>query len=195
MCIAILCKTGAVLPEAQLKDGWHSNSHGAGFAFVNPTTNKVEIRKGFMKYMEFKEAYLAAAMTHSEHSPFLVHMRIRSAGDDGPKNTHPFRVKNGAMIHNGTMFTPTGKRAGTEGDRHSDTRIFAHTLHNILDKDSVQKAEKGILNEIGSSNKLVFLYDDKQYYIVNESSGIWDGDIWHSNSYSCKVGPSWANRR
>lgn len=195
MCVAILCKTGAVLPEQQLKSGWESNSHGAGFAFVDPATNKVTIRKGFMKYMDFKDALYAATAKYSEVSPFLVHMRIRSAGDDGPKNTHPFRIKNGAMIHNGTMFSPTGKRSGTEGDRYSDTRIFAQTLHNILDLDSVKKAEKAILNEIGSSNKLVFLYDDKQYHIVNESSGIWDGDIWHSNSYSCKVGPGWANRR
>lgn len=195
MCVAILCKPGAILTDTQLNEGWNSNSHGAGFAFVNPETNKVQVQKGFMKRDEFMTAYKAAAAQYSADTPFLVHMRIRSAGDSGPKNTHPFRVKNGAMIHNGTMFSPTGERAGKEGDRYSDTRVFATTLHNVLDLESVKRAEKGILNEIGATNKLVFLYDDKQYYIVNESSGIWEDNIWYSNSYSCKVGPHWAKRR
>ena len=161
---------------------------------MHPETKKVEVRKGLMKRDDFIAAYQSDAGKYADSSPFLVHMRIISAGDGGPKNTHPHRIKGGALIHNGTLFYPNGKHAGKADDRKSDTRVFANVLHNILDLQSVRIAEKAILNEVGANNKLVFLYDNKEYFIMNESSGIWEDDIWYSNSYSCEVGDWYRNK-
>lgn len=183
MCVAILTKPGAVLTPDQIKEGWSCNPDGGGFAYVRD--DKVQIVKGFMKVEHLVESYKAMSELYAEDSPFLVHMRIGTSGGKTPKNTHPFPIKNGALIHNGIMFTPAGERAGTPEDRKSDTRVFAEALYNVLELEHVKKAEKRILREIGYYNKVCFLYNDKSYYILNEDAGDWEGDIWFSNS-SCK---------
>lgn len=139
-----------------------------------------------MEYPAFRDAYMRAADQYADESPFLVHMRITTSGGTSKNNTHPFPVKNGAMIHNGIMFTPAGERAGKAPDRKSDTRVFAESLFNILTLEEVKKANEGIRKAIGFGNKLCFLYDNKQFHIVNEQAGSWVDGIWHSNS-SCKV--------
>jgi predicted glutamine amidotransferase len=186
MCVAILQKAGTELTPSQLFQGWSSNPHGGGFAYVNPN-NEVEIKQGYLHYNVFEKAYREAVRLHGKNGPMLVHMRIRSAGDMGAKNCHPFKIKGGAMIHNGTMFYPSTDRAQSKSrDRKSDTRIFAETFHNILDLESMQHAENDILNAVGRSNKLVFLYDGGDYIILNEKQGMWRDDIWFSNS-SCQI--------
>jgi predicted glutamine amidotransferase len=186
MCVAILQKSGE-LSGAQLYAGWRVNRDGGGFAYLDDD-KKVQISTGFMQYNDFEKAYRKVVKRYGTNGPMLVHMRIRSAGGMGPKNCHPFRIKGGAMIHNGTMFQPSedGK------DAKSDTRIFAESLYNILDIDSVKKAERGILRSVGYHNKLCFLYDGGDYYIVNEERGYWskDNTVWFSNS-SCNVSDSY----
>lgn len=180
MCIAVVTRPNCAIKPEGLKRGWNSNPNGGGFAFVDQ--DKVVIRKGFMEYNKFEKAYLEAAEKYAADSPFLVHMRIKTSGDVSPKNTHPFEIKGGAMIHNGIMFTPTGKRAGSTKDRRSDTRVFAEDLYNILILDDIKKAADGIHRAIGRSNKLAFLYDNKEFFIIGEDNGFWSEGIWYSNS-------------
>ena len=190
MCVAILTKPGSRLSHAQIEAGWKSNPHGGGFAFVDDTGD-VRIIKGLMTLDKMIEKYDEYAERYAMKSPFLVHMRIATSGGTTGKNTHPFPIKDGALIHNGVMFTPTGERAGTKDDRKSDTRVFAEHGFNIFERQSLVKAEQEILDAIGFSNKLVFLWKDKSWFIMNEKLGSWDGDIWFSNS-SCRV---YENRR
>lgn len=185
MCVAIVQKAGTELTPAQLFAGWSSNQDGAGFAYVDKE-GKVQIQQGFMKYNAFESAYRQAVQEHGKDGPMLVHMRIRSAGNIGPKNCHPFRIKGGAMIHNGTMFYPATDNNAKLRDRKSDTRIFAETFHNHLDAESLRYAEYDILNAIGRGNKLAFLFDGGEFVIVNEKAGFWREDIWFSNA-SCQI--------
>lgn len=183
MCIAVVTRKGASLSVEQLRSGWAINNDGGGFAYVKD--GKVEIEKGFMKLPDMEKAYFAAVEKYAETSPFLVHMRIRTSGETDPHNTHPFKIKGGAMIHNGILFSPTGELAGKEGRRNSDTRILATVGHNILTKDHVTIA-KSMLEDIFGYNKLCFLYDDGDYVILNEDLGDWEKGIWFSNG-SCKT--------
>lgn len=182
MCVAIVTTKGTALDSTSLWNGWQSNPDGGGFAYVRD--GAVVIEKGFMKYVEFRDAYLKAAERFADDSPFLVHMRIATSGGTRPINTHPFSIKGGAMIHNGIMFTPVGPRAGTTEDRKSDTRVFAESLYNILQLETVVKASRAIGKAVGSGNKLCFLYDSGDYHIVNEDMGYWAQKIWYSNG-SC----------
>lgn len=185
MCVAIVTKPGGKVDNASLFRGWTINSHGAGFAYVD--NGSVRIEKGFMNYNAFQTAYEKAAEKYSKDSPFLIHMRIRTSGATNRNNCHPFAIKGGAMIHNGIMFTPTGKRAGDNpADRKSDTRVFAESLFNILELESIKKAEDDIRKAVGQSNKLCFLYDDGSFHIINEKAGYWADDVWYSNG-SCSV--------
>ena len=180
MCVAILSKPNSIIPEPRLAQGWKANSDGGGFAYVNED-NKVVIEKGFMEYEPFRDSYMKAAGRYAETSPMLVHLRIRTSGNTSPANCHPFHIKDGAMIHNGIMFTPTGDRAGSAHDRKSDTRVFAEALYNILKLEHVKNAAKELRSAIGYGNKLAFLYNNKEYFILGESDGYWLNDIWYSN--------------
>ena len=90
------------------------------------------------------------------------------------------------MIHNGVMFTPTETRAGSKEDRKSDTRVFAESLYNILQLEHIKKEQHAIRQAIGYGNKMCFLYDDKEYFILGETAGYWIDGIWYSNT-SCKI--------
>lgn len=186
MCVAILQKPGAIIPAQGLEKGFASNPHGAGFAYVDPAQEKVVIRKGFMTYEDLHTGYYDAVKEFGKDSPFLVHMRIKTSGHINAANTHPFAIKGGAMIHNGSFFHPSKKYAGTEDDLKSDTRVLAENLYNILTYEDVLAAQERILTAVGSYNKLVFLYDDGRYLIMNEKIGFWKDDIWYSNN-ACTV--------
>ena len=58
MCVALLTTPGKVIDNASLFNGWSSNPHGGGFAYVRD--DKVVIEKGFMEYNAFQKAYAAA---------------------------------------------------------------------------------------------------------------------------------------
>lgn len=180
MCVAIVANQGAVVPNDRLWQGWSRNRDGGGFAYVKD--GEVVIEKGFMEYNKFQKAYEKAAEKYAAESPFLVHMRITTSGGTSKVNTHPFKIKGGAMIHNGVMFTPTGE----ENRGKSDTRIFAERFHNILQLEDVLAAGEDIIDAVGSYNKLAFLYDDRRYAILNEQAGYWLNDVWYSNR-SCDV--------
>lgn len=184
MCVAVVTRPGSTITNDSLYRGWCANGDGGGFAYVKE--GKTQIEKGFMDYNSFQAAYADAAAKSGKYSPFLVHMRIRTSGATNQNNCHPFPIRGGALIHNGIMFTPTGKRAGTPEDRKSDTRVFAESLHNILDLETIKKAGQSILKAVGGYNKIAFLYDDGGYHILGESSGSWSEGIWYSNS-SCSL--------
>lgn len=181
MCVAILSKPGASVPNDMLWKGWTVNKDGAGFAYVHD--GKVIIKKGFMSYNDFQTAYRAAVEQFGEDSPMLVHMRIKTVGSVTAKNCHPFKIKNGAMIHNGTLFYPTGEAGKVD---KSDSRLFAEKMYNILQLEDVVRTEKEFLYAFGRTNKMAFLYDNKDYAILNEESGMWIDDVWYSNG-SCKI--------
>lgn len=180
MCVAILAPKGKVITPKQLWAGWCGNSDGGGMAYIDDD-GKVQISKGFMEYNPFQKEYERVVTKYGKNGPMLVHMRIRSAGDKSKDNTHPFAIKGGALIHNGTMFSPKYDE-NSKVDK-SDTRIFAETLFNILTPEDVKDAMKDLADAVGW-NKIALLWDGGEYAIINERSGRWINDVWYSNS-SC----------
>lgn len=153
---------------------------------------KLVIEKGFIAYNPFQKAYEeAVADKVADDSPMLVHCRARSAGAINKANTHPFPIKpqngpEGCFIHNGTLFQPAGDWQGPPDDRKCDSRVVANALNNILSAENVLNSIKELGVATGGWNKLVFLYEDKRWAIINEGAGFWVGDIWYSNT-SCGV--------
>lgn len=173
MCLAIFKPGNLVIPEAHLKTGWQRNCDGAGFAYVKDA--KVQIVKGFMTLKEFLASY-NQHFNDNKHSPFLIHFRIRTYGGKTPGNTHPFPIKGGALIHNGSI-SGVGS-SSIDGD--SDTALFARKYADVLSYDTLKKHKKDFEDAVGY-NRIAFLYDDKSYIILNEHSGEWHDDIWYSN--------------
>lgn len=180
MCVAILAPKGKVLTPKQLWAGWCSNGDGGGIAYLDKE-GKVRISKGFMEYNPFEKEYERLVTEFGLNGPMLIHMRIRSAGDKSKENTHPFPIKNGALIHNGTMFHPR-----PEGKVHKcDSRVFAETLFNILTPEDVKDAKKDLEDAVGY-NKIAMMWDGGEYALLNESNWYDIDGIYHSNQ-SCKV--------
>lgn len=173
MCVAIVVKKGNYLLDDTINKCWRANDDGGGFAYVKD--GKVEIVKGLMTLDKFKEAYKSVAETSP--SNMLVHFRIRTSGRLDADNTHPFRVKDGAMIHNGVICSPAGNK--------SDTRLMVDKWFNKLNKENLLLCNQQLGEAIGGGNKLAFLFNDDTYLITNEERGSWnkDGTCWFSNEW------------
>lgn len=177
MCIAIVATPGAYVDEPRLRACASTNRDGGGYAYVDKDSNKVIIKKGFMKIDDFIDSYKQTLDEgHGETNAMLLHFRIATMGGVNRDNCHPFAINNGALIHNGSLFwgdDPSGQ------DR-SDTRIFAEELFPTFTYERVRD-HKRMLEQLVSYNKIAMLFDSGNYIILNEGSGTWDEDVWYSN--------------
>lgn len=174
MCIAALQTKGHTIAEPNLRKMFSSNPDGAGIAYIKE--GKVVIDKGHMLVDDFVSAYNKIKEGgFFDTDAALVHCRIATMGEIGLDNSHPFMVRDGAMIHNGMLF------GGGRDEKKSDTRIFCERLYIDLTFQQVTANKKALGKEL-AGNKLAFLYNDGKYAIVNEDAGMWDNGVWYSNS-------------
>lgn len=173
MCIAIVVPAGKILSGEILTNCYNANPDGMGMAYINDD-GKVELSKGFLKIGEFVPAYKEKAVKYGATNAMLVHFRIATMGKVNPSNCHPFRIKNGALIHNGSLWWD---RAGLDAEK-SDTRLFCEQQYNNLQYDVVKEALPELTTALGY-NKLAMLYDGGEYIRV----GRWEEDegIYYSN--------------
>lgn len=173
MCLAIYKPSNITIPDDHLTQGFVRNSDGAGFAYIKG--KKIVVSKGHMTSKEFMAAYKDAVAKY-KNSPFLIHFRIRSLGERGQDNTHPFEFQHGVLIHNGTI-TGTGAEYN-KGD--SDTKRFAEMFGEHMGYDKLSKM-KDDFGKCISGSRLVLMYPDKKFLIINEHLGEWEGGAWYSN--------------
>jgi glutamine amidotransferase len=165
-----------------IANGAAYNNDGHGYAIV--AGSRLIIKKS-MNADYLIGQFMRDRATHPR-GPALFHSRIGTAGATDKSNCHPFHLRGDRrtiVAHNGilpAMAQPSKK------DRRSDTRLAA---------DSILPHKFGFLgyapNRValakwaGAWNKLVILTVNPQYsarsYIINESSGVWDGGVWYSN--------------
>ena len=175
MCLAIFAPTGVEVPVSSVRNGWIRNSDGGGFAYVKK--GKVHIQKGLMTLKDFGEAYAEAHKKYGARSPFLLHFRIRSMGAKDETNTHPFPLKEGALIHNGTL-DGTG---ATYGQGRSDTSLFVERFRDFLTEENMKTFKEEIERAVGY-NKFAALFNTGQHVIIGEKNGYWEEGVWYSNT-------------
>lgn len=177
-----MCTAGVKLDKEEAHESYRTNRNGGGFAYVD-NNGKVVAQKGFFDFDRFWESYGAAFTAYGATSPFLIHFRIATAGKICTENCHPFILKEGqaGLIHNGMLWS------GQMTDTLSDTAKFAEETAPLL--CDIEKMTPLMVREIGTivgqSNKIVLLYADKTFKIINENgySAHWNKDktIWYSN--------------
>ena len=182
MCLAIFKPAKVSIPVEHLRDGWIANPDGGGYAFIHK--GKMVTKKGFTKLQEFLKSIEEDFKKH-KGSPFVIHFRIRSAGDKSTENMHPFPIAGGVVIHNGTIQGTGAKYA----DGPSDTKLFAEKFKDNLTFKFTSEHKRELCEALGSWNKLVFLYETGNVVIVNEDKGVWRDDVWYSN-YTFSPRPS-----
>lgn len=183
MCIAILVTPGKWITDKVFTRCFKSNPHGCGFAYIDPTTKKVKIEKGFFSLGPALEKYHKLVDTFGGTDyPMLIHFRAATVGQQGYDNCHPFAVKNGAMIHNGTFFRDNSALK-------SDSRQVAEIMYNELTYETLTEHKEHFKEAFGY-NRVAFLFDEGKYVIISENYhegknmgrlGQWCDGIWYSN--------------
>jgi predicted glutamine amidotransferase len=180
MCIAIYKPADKLISKETLEECFIHNPHGAGFMYVE--NKSLKVKKGFFTFAEFWDAYQPYQSLKS-----VIHFRIKTHGDVLKENCHPFNVtKNLGFVHNGII-------SGFGSDKVSDTREFNRLVMQplvakwgklALFEEPVQE----LLESRISYSKLIFLDSNNNETIFNEEKGVWDDEVWYSNtSYKPRV--------
>ncbi len=85
MCVVAICNDRK-LTKDEFTNCFTSNSHGAGFGWINPD-NTVQFAKGFMNEKEAWDYYKTIKVL-----PHIAHFRIASSGAKSAELTHPFLI-------------------------------------------------------------------------------------------------------
>lgn len=181
MCIGILTSPGKIVSEEVFDRCWKNNADGVGFAWINANTGGVEIDKGWMTKAGAKNRYYRVADASKNADRYmLLHFRAATVGRVEGSNCHPFKVKGGAMIHNGTFWRDN--RA-----LKSDSQMLAEMLFNELHYANLS-TNKQQFQEAFGYNRVVFLFKDNKPIIFSEDYdansgkfGQWRDGIWYSN--------------
>jgi predicted glutamine amidotransferase len=138
---------------------------------------RIEVRKelySFEKFMKLKTEADKLGGT------IVLHFRISTSGGVNDENIHPFKVNDSLYFcHNGILDidVPTTSKI-------NDTQIFNNAFMKGLPKGF--ERDDTIMNlleySIGTRNKFVFLNSFGEFYILNESEGVWDNGLWFSNT-------------
>ncbi len=179
--LAIQSAGDTAFSTEHLTNAWSGNSDGAGFCYT--VKGELRVEKPFYKLGKLLRAYEAAHAAYGDSSPFMLHMRYATHGSKGKRNVHPHILADGkaALGHNGVLTDFTGYT----GDKESDTARFCRMV--LAARTPKQLTSEGfgdtLADMIGPANKLVILDASGNVLIVNDSSGVWEGDFrWYSNT-------------
>ncbi len=161
-----------------------SNNNPDGFGYAIHYGDRIITSRG-MNAQKTIDKFFDALEGAGTDFVAMYHARITTHGDSIIENAHPFRVggrKDIILGHNGML--PIHPK---QGDRRSDTRIFAEDIlpnlgvESLDDKDSFKRLEGW-----AAGSKLAIITNAPELrdsvYIVNEDLGTWDKDVWWSNS-------------
>ena len=134
----------------------------------------------------------------AQNLTFAAHGRQATHGSVDKSMCHPFWIKPNysALMHNGILpmlKSPVVKPSW------SDTKAFVDGVLKRLPEDWYEHDHyRYLVRQAASGNRLLIMFNDKPTLIINASLGVWEEDIWYSNStfrgYSSHKGtytPSW----
>jgi hypothetical protein len=181
MCLLTFFPTGVMPDPAALLNGAYVNDDGHGFAIV--ADNHLIVQRG-MDAERLVDAFGALRRQHRQ-GPALFHSRFSTHGQRGIDNCHPFPVGGDGrtvLAHNGIL--PAVVRPA-KGDPRSDTRIAAEDFLPLFGSLRSRRTRRRFERWMSPHNKVVILTVDRRFkdraYLLNETEGIWDGEIWYSN--------------
>jgi hypothetical protein len=174
MCLAIYKPADKKIPVDHIKNGFESNSDGAGIAWAQD--GKIHVNKGV-----WQADALIGLYQEVEQYPCLIHCRKKTHGEKNDENCHPFVFCDGkyALIHNGVIpIKPL-----LEG--LSDTATFVKTILEPLVKDLNvpidHPALAFLVKEAIGTDKIVVMDGDGKVVFFNEDKGTLEGGVWYSN--------------
>jgi hypothetical protein len=193
MCLIIHKPAGVDFTDEQLRDFYKQNDDGYGFMHSEGGTLKIH------KSLGDDDAFIAAFRARVQYE-CLIHLRMRTHGEIDLDNCHPYEVLTRAeggemggvwMMHNGVLSH------GNAADKNfSDTWHYARDwLAPLLRKYPellLDKTFQGLVgNDIGMSNKFVFMTSRGDVVIINREQGTQKDGCWFSNTYAWGTQSDW----
>jgi glutamine phosphoribosylpyrophosphate amidotransferase len=179
MCVAIAIPPGKEFSYNTAKNCFDRNRDGAGFAFNNLETGKVEIHKGYFTLKDFWKSFIQYRMRYHQSS-FMAHFRISTHGKVDEPNCHPFHVYEDetlAFCHNGIIS------AMPKDEEKNDSRVFMEIVLQQLPRGFQDNfAMQVLLHMAVTSSKLLFLDNTGRFSFVNKKDGETSKGVWYSNT-------------
>ena len=207
MCIAIVKPKFADFPsEQQFENCFNTNPHGCGFMYSDG--ENLIIKKGFMTFEDFYEAFKKENI--SKDKLVFFHFRIATHGLIDEGNTHPFpltlnvsmqreqtlKFKGYGLIHNGVFVYDKQEFALYDKSQViSDTMLLAMKIKENIDNrkeefDSIESAiasylydkdklTKRIIDDCIGFNKVAIMNEHEDFVMFG--SWIEDNGVFYSN--------------
>ena len=189
MCIICAKPSGVAMPSNKIiKNMWEGNSDGAGIMWTS--NNKVHIKKGFMKYGEFKR-FINKMKKYYDLTkiPLVMHFRITTHGGTKPQNCHPFPVTSKikklqtlelstdlGVAHNGTITIDNPPEI-------SDTMAYIATkMTRMRTKNGAFYRNEKMRNKIKKeiTSKMCFLDNKGDLYFIGDF--VEEDGVFYSNT-------------
>jgi len=187
MCLLIASPYAAMPIDLDYcRNATRGNPDGFGIAFPDASGQRVKILK--VSYASPRKQLQLFRKLEKERRPFIAHWRYATHGAICRDLAHPFPLaEDSAIAHNGIMRIET-----IPGE--SDTSTLAQYLRTI-GAVSPRKAIKAIA-ELGADaiggSKFAAIDARGDIAFHNESAGIWQDGIWHSNESGMPLKWEWA---
>lgn len=130
-----------------------------------------EKREVFKSHKQFKDKFARHFVEHYKDSKMVVlHLRIATHGTVCFKNTHPFKVGNSLLVHNGiASFDPTCIGADDKKLDITDSQKILEIISSAEGGNYIEKIQNGMKKIRGSVS--CFLYgEDNIIYYFRETS-------------------------
>jgi len=177
MCLSIYRPANVKLQERILRNGFNSNSDGAGFAYAYK--GKLVVDKGFFSFSEFYDSYLNIP-TKAEA---LIHFRMASHGTVNEFNCHPWPINEDfAMIHNGMLMHFGSNEVSDTGEFTEKILTPMFEAMKNPRKDFKSLWFRYLLQQtIEKWNKINIISRWGDVVNLNEKEGLWWDEAWYSN--------------
>jgi len=184
MCLIILVNDKKSFNKNDLKTAYKRNQNGMGVMYVNKNNEFVSDK--FLPKNE-NEVINFYNLHSSKTNKIAIHLRFTTEGKTNKKNCHPFisyKKDNHfiGLMHNGPKLPIPIHNSNFSDTWHYNEylkNLFQHNPKLIFNKDFQRELEAHIGTE-----KLIFLDSkSKQFIIINEFEGNYQGSNWYSNEY------------
>lgn len=187
MCLLLTqSKTSPLLSDAWLSDFYSYNQDGVGvmFAHHGELIIKKIIPNTAQEFIDFYRENISGR-------DCAFHLRMRTHGDIDLLNCHPYEILNKAqhgldlwLMHNGVLST--GNRADiTKSDTWHYIQDYLKPMLAGNPDFAFHPSFKALIEDhIGGSNKFVIMDNEGRQTVINQSSGVYWGGLWLSNTYA-----------
>lgn len=170
-----------------LADLYDNNPHGLGVMYPS-TKHGLRIRKVVPNNVG--EARQFITQLPDDERNLVMHFRWKTSGNVDHDNAHPFVVlpRQMAMTHNGVLSISTLSDQTKCDSRHYIERILHPQLSKFPELVAVDEWRDLIGDDIGGSNRFVFMDASGEMHFVNRHTGIEHDGMWVANTYSFDAG-------